>query len=45
MQPVNDPAQPWLRVRSAAGAGAVQQACLDLLDGKVDAREGLMLSL
>jgi hypothetical protein len=45
MQPVNDAAQPWLRVRSAAGAGAVQQACLDLLDGKVDAREGLMLSL
>lgn len=45
MQRVNDPAQPWLRVRSAAGAAAVQQACQDLLDGKVDAREGLVLSL
>ena len=45
MKPVNDPAQPWLRVRRAQGAAAVQQACLDLLDGKVDARDGLMLSL
>jgi len=45
MQPVNDPAMPWLRVRTAHGAQAVQQACLALLDGKVDARDGLMLSL
>lgn len=45
MQPVNDPATPWLRVRSARGPQAVQQACLALLDGKVDARDGLMLSL
>ncbi len=45
MQPVNDPAAPWLRVRSGRGAAAVQQACLDLLDGKVDARDGLMLAL
>jgi hypothetical protein len=45
MRPVNDPAQPWLRVRSARGAAAVQQACLDLLDGRVDARDGLILSL
>lgn len=45
MRPVNDPAAPWLRVRSAAGAQAVREACLALLDGKVDARDGLMLSL
>jgi len=45
MQTVNDPAAPWLRVRSARGPQAVQQACLALLDGKVDARDGLMLSL
>jgi hypothetical protein len=45
MRPVNDPAQPWLRVCSARGAAAVQQACLDLLDGRVDARDGLILSL
>ncbi len=45
MKPVNDPATPWLRVRSARGAAAVQQACLDLLEGKVDARDGLMLEL
>jgi hypothetical protein len=42
---VNDPANPWLRVRSARGAQAVQQACLALLDGKTNAREGWMLSL
>lgn len=45
MQPVNDPAAPWLRVRTARGPEAVRQACLALLDGKVDARDGLMLSL
>jgi hypothetical protein len=45
MQPVNDPARPWLQVRSAHGAQAVQQACLALLDGQVDPRDGLMLSL
>jgi hypothetical protein len=45
MQPVNDPAAPWLRVRRAQGSQAVQDACLALLDGKVDARDGLMLSL
>jgi Protein of unknown function (DUF2855) len=45
MRPVNDPANPWLRVRTASGAQAVQQACLALLDGRVDAREGWMLSL
>lgn len=45
MKPVNDPAMPWLRVREAQGAAAVRDACLALLDGKVDARDGLMLSL
>jgi len=45
MQPVNDPASPWLHVRAAHGPDAVRQACLALLDGKVDARDGLMLSL
>ena len=45
MRPVNDPAAPWLRVRSAQGPLAVREACLALLDGKVDARDGLMLSL
>ena len=45
MQPVNDPAAPWLRVRRAQGAQAVQAACLALLDGQVDARDGLMLSM
>lgn len=45
MKPVNDPAAPWLRVHTARGAQAVHDACLALLDGKVDARDGLMLSL
>jgi hypothetical protein len=45
MQPVNDPLAPWLRVRRAAGPQAVREACLALLDGKVDARDGLMLAL
>ncbi len=45
MKPVNDPVTPWLRVRHASGAAAVREACLALLDGKVEARDGLMLSL
>jgi hypothetical protein len=45
MKPVNDPVAPWLRVRNARGPQAVRDACLALLDGKVDARDGLMLSL
>ena len=45
MQSVNDPVAPWLRVRSAQGPVAVREACLALLDGKVDARDGLMLSM
>ena len=45
MKPVNDPATPWLRVREARGAPAVAEACRALLDGRVDARDGLMLSM
>jgi hypothetical protein len=45
MQRVDDPAAPWLRVKRAHGADAVREACLALLDGRVDAREGLMLSM
>ena len=45
MRPVNDPAAPWLRVRSASGTQAALDALQALLDGKVDARDGLMLSL
>jgi hypothetical protein len=45
MERVNDPVSPWLRVRSARGPDAVRQACLALLDGQADARDGLMLSL
>jgi len=45
MQRVNDPAAPWLKVRSARGTDAAVDALRALLDGKVDARDGLMLSL
>jgi len=45
MRPVNDPAAPWLRVRSASGTQAALDALQALLDGKVNARDGLMLSL
>ena len=45
MRPVNDPAAPWLRVRSGSGTQAALEALQALLDGKVDARDGLMLSL
>jgi hypothetical protein len=45
MQPVNDPAAPWLRVRSASGTQAVLDALQALLDGRLDARDGLMVSL
>jgi hypothetical protein len=37
--------RPWLTIRSARGAAAVEQAYLALLDGRADAREGLMLAL
>ena len=45
MVPVNDPHQPWLRVRTGQGAVAVREAMAALLDGKVDPRDGFMLSL
>ena len=45
MQPVNDPAAPWLRVHSAQGVPAAIDALHALLDGKVEARDGLMLTL
>ena len=35
----------WLRVRDARGAPAAAEACRALLDGRVDARDGLMLSM
>ncbi|MCU0968144.1 MAG: DUF2855 family protein [Rubrivivax sp.] len=45
MKPVSDPQSPWIRVRSGRGAAAVRQAYMALLDGQVDARDGLMLSM
>ncbi|WP_425261835.1 DUF2855 family protein [Rubrivivax sp. RP6-9] len=45
MQPVNDPEHPWLRIRAAQGATAVEAAYRALLDGPTDARDGLMLRL
>jgi Protein of unknown function (DUF2855) len=36
---------PWLHIVQRSGAQAVQDAYLALLDGRADAREGLMLSL
>ena len=45
MKPVNDPAAPWLRVRGGRGPQAVRDAMAALLDGRVDPREGYMLSL
>jgi hypothetical protein len=45
MQPVNDPASPWLNVRRGSGVQGTLDALQALLDGKVDARDGLMLSL
>ena len=45
MQPVNDAADPWLRITTAQGSAAVEAGYRALLDGRADAREGLMLSL
>jgi hypothetical protein len=42
---VTDPAAPWLVVRRVQGAEAACQALEGLLDGRVDPRDGLMLSL
>lgn len=45
MQPVNDPANPWLRVVRGAGPQALRSAYLAQLDGRVPAAEGQVLSL
>ena len=42
---VDNPADPWLRVQIGCGAVAVSAALLAQLDGRVDPRSGLMLSL
>ena len=45
MQPVNDPHQPWLRIRAASGAPAVEAAYRALLDGRAAPREASLLAL
>ena len=45
MLPVNDPANPWLHIRQAGGADAVEAAYRALLAGRTDPREGCMLAL
>ncbi len=45
MQPVNDPAAPWLRITAGRGPAAVEAGYRALLEGRADAREGLMLAL
>lgn len=45
MRTVNDAEAPWLRVCYARGAAAVEAAFGRLLEGRADAREGLMLSM
>jgi hypothetical protein len=45
MTPVNDAAAPWLRITPGRGAAAVEAGYRALLEGRVDAREGLMLAL
>jgi len=45
LQAVNKPSQPWLTIRAAQGAEAVTAAYQQLLAGRGDAREGLMLAL
>jgi len=42
---VDDPRSPWLQVRHFQGAAAVEAAYRSVLDGRADAREGLMLAL
>jgi hypothetical protein len=42
---VADPAAPWLVVRPVHGVDAACAALTDLIDGRVDARDGLMISL
>ncbi len=45
MASVNDAAAPWLRVRDGQGIDAVQQRLAQLIEGKVDPRDGFMLAL
>jgi hypothetical protein len=45
MVPVNDPADPWLKISHARGASAVETAYRQLLDGRSAARTGLMLAM
>jgi Protein of unknown function (DUF2855) len=45
MVPVNDPASPWLRIVTAHGGPAGQAAYLQLLSGRTDPRDGLMLAM
>lgn len=42
---VDGASPPWLKIRHQRGAAAVESAYRLMLDGKADAREGLMLSL
>lgn len=42
---VDGASPPWLQLRSQRGAAAVEDAYRRLLDGRADAREGLMLGL
>lgn len=41
---MEQPALPWLRIREGRGVEAVKAAYLQLLDGRADPREGLMLA-
>jgi hypothetical protein len=45
MQKVTAPGNPWLVVRTDRGALAVTAAYQQLLAGRCDPREGLMLAL
>jgi hypothetical protein len=45
MGPVHDPAAPWLDFRHHAGPAAVEAAYREQLEGRVAAREALVLSL
>jgi len=45
MVPVNDPANPWLRIRQTRSADAVEAAYRAMLAGQTNPRDGCMLSL
>ena len=42
---VGDARHPWLQVRRAAGAVAAREALAAMVDGRIDPREGWMLSI